>query len=551
MNDKYKNIIILLLCIFIAGIMAIYHGFHWNYDIRSYHLYNPYAFLTGRVGYDIMPGSIQSYFNPLPDVPFYLFVKYLNFHPKIFLFVYGLNYALLLFVTYKIAELIFTKNKFKIHLSILSSIVGNTALYTLLTVGGQTNDQLIGVLIVFGIYFIIKALDKNSIKYIIFAGIILGVASGFKYTGIPLAFSLLFCIICFPRFFKDLGYKKVISLFFLSGIVGFLIANGFWMYKLYTTFGNPFMPHYSEFFRNTWINSSISVSYADLSTTSIGWKNFIQCVIAPFEATFDYRFITIILIFIFNCLFNIKYNDKEIEEQCDINMNYSNFLLLFSLLSIFFMSKLFPICRYMIAITSITGIVISVYILKFVYCVLKNVNKLSKNAKQKICHVSLICVCIFIVFSIPYEHYNKRMSLKTNDKQIIYAMDIGLPDNALVITTPGTGYVIPFQNPKAKFIFINDGRYRKAKIDILSESGYKKMIKFVKEHSNNIYILIPDKIDEYNKVTFNKNMDVKYMDYLSYKKELKRYGINDLDNIDCKTIKTNFKPIYICKVNNL
>lgn len=44
------------------------------FDFQNYHLYAPYAFLHGRANVDIIPaGALHTFFNPLLDVPSYLF----------------------------------------------------------------------------------------------------------------------------------------------------------------------------------------------------------------------------------------------------------------------------------------------------------------------------------------------------------------------------------------------------------------------------------------------------------------------------------------------
>ena len=46
-------------------------GVDANWDLRNYHLYNVHAWLAGR-GHDIAPAMVQSWHNPLLDLPMYL-----------------------------------------------------------------------------------------------------------------------------------------------------------------------------------------------------------------------------------------------------------------------------------------------------------------------------------------------------------------------------------------------------------------------------------------------------------------------------------------------
>src|SRR4249919_293376 len=46
-------------------------GVDANWDLRNYHLYNVHAWLAGR-GHDLAPAMVQSWHNPLLDLPMYL-----------------------------------------------------------------------------------------------------------------------------------------------------------------------------------------------------------------------------------------------------------------------------------------------------------------------------------------------------------------------------------------------------------------------------------------------------------------------------------------------
>ena len=46
-------------------------GKDMSWDFRNYHWYAPYAFLNGRMGFDVAVAHQATYYNPLLDVPFY------------------------------------------------------------------------------------------------------------------------------------------------------------------------------------------------------------------------------------------------------------------------------------------------------------------------------------------------------------------------------------------------------------------------------------------------------------------------------------------------
>ena len=82
----------------IFGLYSLGQGADSNWDVRNYHLYNAFAFLDGKLSIDLAPAGMQSYFNPLLDVPFYLMAMHLPAMLVGFVMgvIHGLNFPLLL-----------------------------------------------------------------------------------------------------------------------------------------------------------------------------------------------------------------------------------------------------------------------------------------------------------------------------------------------------------------------------------------------------------------------------------------------------------------------
>ncbi len=45
----------LVVFLFIGGFVSVWHGQDANWDVANYLIYNPFAALNGRLGYDLMP----------------------------------------------------------------------------------------------------------------------------------------------------------------------------------------------------------------------------------------------------------------------------------------------------------------------------------------------------------------------------------------------------------------------------------------------------------------------------------------------------------------
>src|SRR5947199_5296456 len=54
------------------GGFVVWLGKDQSWDFRNYHWYIPYAFLHGRMGFDVAVAHQATYYNPFLDIPFYL-----------------------------------------------------------------------------------------------------------------------------------------------------------------------------------------------------------------------------------------------------------------------------------------------------------------------------------------------------------------------------------------------------------------------------------------------------------------------------------------------
>lgn len=115
--DRFKKIIFqivqnnLFMCLFFlitGSFICSKTLFDFSWDFANYHYYNAFAFFNNRLNYDIVPSSINTFFNPLMDLPFYLILQYFNESPRVVFAIQGIWFSLLLFVFYKFVSLFFS-----------------------------------------------------------------------------------------------------------------------------------------------------------------------------------------------------------------------------------------------------------------------------------------------------------------------------------------------------------------------------------------------------------------------------------------------------------
>ena len=182
-NNKILHIYFLFLCLIVGGLLSIYYGPDANWDLQNYHLYNAFQFLHDRMKQDFMAAGIQTYLNPILDLPYYyLSVEKFQNSPKVVAFIMGLPYGLVIFLCLFIANKISLAMPKPKKLEVfLAATFGSTGTIVLSEVGTTFNDIQISVIVLLALLFELNAVDRENHKGIL-SGVLLGVAAGLKMT---------------------------------------------------------------------------------------------------------------------------------------------------------------------------------------------------------------------------------------------------------------------------------------------------------------------------------------------------------------------------------
>lgn len=249
----------------VCGVVSLFLGQDNNWDLRNYHYYNAYAFLTGRIGFDVAPSQLQSYLNPLLDIPYYLGSTYLT--PRLFAFlmggVHGLNFLLL----FAIAFVVFREAapNLRLGLSILCASFGLSGPVFIAELGGSFNDTLTSFFVTGSVYLILRIYSRHESLPIstcriplLASGAILGLGVGLKLTMMIYATGVIGAFLVVERTWRS--RSAAVGLWGAGLLIGFVITNGFWMWILWRHFENPVFPFYNNIFRSPWAQLE---SYAD------------------------------------------------------------------------------------------------------------------------------------------------------------------------------------------------------------------------------------------------------------------------------------------------
>lgn len=233
------------------GFFSLCRGQDSNWDLLNYHLANPYSFLHGRLTLDLAPAGLQSYFNPILDIPYFLATIYLS--PKALGFLLGSTHGLNVTLVYKIARLVLWEHQLPRYFFLFLALTGLLTAGFLSEVGTIFNDSLIALFVLGSVCLALysigdnSALTKRHLSILGLAGLIMGLGCGLKLVAIIFGLGATVAILCVQN--PWLQRLRLTTAYGLGVFIGLLISGGFWFYRIWLFFGNPVFPQFNHLFQ--------------------------------------------------------------------------------------------------------------------------------------------------------------------------------------------------------------------------------------------------------------------------------------------------------------
>lgn len=238
----------------VLGLASLALGQDSNWDLRNYHLYNPYAWLHGRLGTDLAPAGLQSYFNPLLDVFQAGLYDWLPAPLVGFLlgWLQGLNAILLIAIGRRVLP-VGTRAWPVIGLA----AAGCMASGFLSELGNTMGDNLTALLVLGGLLLALDADGSRDRRRLLGAGLLLGLATGLKLTNALYALGLSVTLLLVPA----RSDRRLLPALWLGlgGVAGLALTSGYWFWHLWQLFGNPLFPQFGSLWPNP-LASSMGVA---------------------------------------------------------------------------------------------------------------------------------------------------------------------------------------------------------------------------------------------------------------------------------------------------
>jgi len=263
-------------CLLAAGLASVAAGLDVNWDLRNYHYYDAYAFLTGRMGWDIAPAQIQTYHNPLLDLAFYALVQEVP-SPRIIAFAMAMPAGIAAFFLLRMLFALFPAGLEGRAIAIGAAFaIGVTGSSGLSVIGSTMNEWPPAMLLVISLTAVVGSLASGgapSLGSVALAGIAAGLAMGLKLTYGVFALALA---VALPLSGPWRERLKPTAMLWIGLLAGFLASYGFWGATLWERFGNPFFPYFNDIFRSPWWEP---VAWFD---RNFGPRTAMQAIFFPF-----------------------------------------------------------------------------------------------------------------------------------------------------------------------------------------------------------------------------------------------------------------------------
>lgn len=243
--SRHVRVMLFGLLAIIFGTIAIKLGQSDTFDLRNYHLYDGWAFWTGRGARDYAAAQMQSYFNPLLST--FTYLLYVDTPPRVSAFLLGalqsLNVVPLYFLARALLPATLAGGRF--WFALCTALVGILGATQLAQLGASFGDTLVS-LPVLAAYAVTFACAGLTMPQAALAGLLVGGAVGIKLTCAPFALGLLATVIVLT--WNTPQRWRVPATAIGMAAFGFLVFDGFWLWHLYREFGNPLHPMFGNLF---------------------------------------------------------------------------------------------------------------------------------------------------------------------------------------------------------------------------------------------------------------------------------------------------------------
>lgn len=282
----------LLALVVVAGAVSVMRGQDANWDLQNYHYYNPWAWWNGRIfDRDIAAAQLQTFHNPLLDLPFFAMVQW-DWPPQVIAFALAIPtgvgaYFLAKLLPYLFADLEARERKVAVACAFAIGVTGAMGVATL---GTTMNEWPLVALVMAALWILLRALSRSGgaaipTRTLLIAGLLVGGAAGGKLTAATFAVALCAALLLrFPLDRSTIRERVRQAFWFGIGVLaGLCIALGPWALALWRHFDSPVFPYFNQWILSPWWEPGEAVGRAYGPRTVGEWLVFPFNLFGPGE----------------------------------------------------------------------------------------------------------------------------------------------------------------------------------------------------------------------------------------------------------------------------
>jgi hypothetical protein len=235
-----------------CGWISVLLGKDEGWDFLNYHWYDAYAFLHGRLWFDIAVAHHASYYNPLPHLPFY----WLATHGGSWMAVFytGALHGLNILPLYWLARAALQTPNDRLAAALALAGLGGSTVISM--IGKTSYDNVLSVLILLALALLVARRDAlageqgpgAAGRVAALACILIGAATGLKAVEGLYAIGAAAVLLLAPG---PGGIRAVRTLAGAAGgLAGLAAGGGYWFWTLARCTGNPLFPLANDVFRS-------------------------------------------------------------------------------------------------------------------------------------------------------------------------------------------------------------------------------------------------------------------------------------------------------------
>jgi hypothetical protein len=238
--------IVLLISLLAVAARLLWLGQDANWDLLNYHLYNPRAWLEGRMAFDVAPAQLQSYHNPLLDLPLWWLVQSGAGGPVVAAWL-ALPALIAVFFALRLLDLWRPPAASPLSTAACAALLVSGAAASA-TLGTSFNDWFVAAGVMASLYLVCAQDARLGERRTWFAaGLAVGLVTGLKLSGVIYCLGLGAAALLGGSRHTSAGRMFAVA---LGGLLGVALTLGFWAATLWKEFDSPLFPYF-----NQWLHS--------------------------------------------------------------------------------------------------------------------------------------------------------------------------------------------------------------------------------------------------------------------------------------------------------